>query len=106
MANITKKLKDWLVAKTESRKHISPLFSDALERDLTLTERLRVRIHLFTCSACLNYVTNLKFMQEAFRNHDEQNQGSLSDDARSRIKTAIRSAKSIVIVALAINLTL
>ena len=55
-----------------------------------------------------NYISNLKFMQEVFRNRGaegghEQNGVSLSDDAKIRIKNAIRSAKNAVLLAVLVN---
>ena len=98
MANIRAKLKKWLALKTEDCKSVSPLFSYAYDRRLSLIEKLRVRLHLYTCGACLNYVSNLKFMHEVFHvqgeNCDnEKIRVSLSAESRERIKRALKSAK-------------
>jgi hypothetical protein len=96
MANSTNKFKSWLSRKTEGCKSVSPLFSAALERKLSFFERMRVKIHLFTCGACLNYVSNLKFMQDTFKmqgeRDDEETANKLSADAKDRIKNALRSS--------------
>jgi hypothetical protein len=96
MANLTQKFKSWLAMKTEDCKNISPLFSYALDRKLKLTERLRLKIHLYTCSACLNYASNLKFMHEVFHIQDEQIEAekphvTLRNDAKERMKKALKS---------------
>ncbi len=96
--NLTKKFKLWLASKTEHCKSVSPLFSLQRERKLSLIETFRLRLHLFTCSACLNYVTNLNFMHDVFqaqRNQPEtdQFQIKLSSDAKERLKKAIASNK-------------
>ena len=96
MANIRAKLKQWLAMKTEDCKNVSPLFSYALDRKLSLIEKLRVRLHLYTCGACLNYVSNLKFMHEVFHAQEicfenEKIHTSLSSEAKERIKEKLRT---------------
>jgi hypothetical protein len=99
MANLKTKLKQWLSKKTENCKTVSPLFSFALDRRLSLIERLRVRLHLYTCGACLNYVSNLKFMHEVFRAQEENLENekihvSLTPEAKERIKETLRARNS------------
>lgn len=82
--------------KTEDCKTISPLFSDALDRKLSLREKLRVRLHLYTCGACLNYISNLKFMHQVFEKQEENFENekihvSLSPEAKERIKEKLRT---------------
>jgi hypothetical protein len=98
MANLKAKFKQWLSMKTEECKTVTPLFSYAYDRRLSLVERLRVRLHLYTCGACLNYVSNLKFMREVFHAQEEmseheQIQVSLSPESKERIKQALKSAE-------------
>ena len=85
--------------KTEDCKSVAPLFSYALDRKLSLIERLRVRLHLYTCGACLNYVSNLKFMHEVFEKQEENLENdkihaSLSPEAKERIKEKLRTQNS------------
>lgn len=98
MAKIKTKLKQWLAMKTEDCKTVSPLFSYNFDRKLSLIEKLRVRLHLFTCGACLNYVSNLKFMTEVFHAQEENFDNekihvSLSAESKERIKNVMKSAK-------------
>ncbi len=91
------KFKLWLARKTEECKTVAPLFSYSYDRKLTLIEKLRVKLHLFTCGACVNYVSNLKFMHEVFQVQEEnfgneKTADSLSPEAAERIKSAIKSA--------------
>ena len=93
------KFKKWLSMKTENCKQVAPLFSDAYDRKLSLVERLRVRLHLYTCGACLNYVSNLKFMHEVFHAQEgcfenEKIQVSLSPESKERIKEKLRTQNS------------
>ncbi len=97
MTNLKAKFKNRLAMITEDCKKISPLFSDALDRKLSPIEKLRVRLHLYTCGACLNYASNLKFMHEVFHapeeNFDrEKLPVALSSEAKDRLKNALKSA--------------
>lgn len=92
------KFKKWLSMKTEECKTVTPLFSYSYDRKLSLLEKLRVRLHLYTCGACLNYVSNLKFMHEVFHAQEEmceneKLQVSLSPESKERIKQTLKSAE-------------
>lgn len=81
--------------KMDDCKTVSPLFSYTLDRKLSLIEKLRVRLHLFTCGACLNYVSNLKFMHEVFHAQEEnfereKTHVSLTPEAKERIKEKLK----------------
>ena len=96
MAKIKTKLKQWLIMKMDDCKTVSPLFSYTLDRELSFIEKLRVRLHLFTCGACLNYVSNLKFMTEVFHAQEEnfeheKTHVSLTPEAKERIKEKLRT---------------
>lgn len=96
--NLGKNIKIWIAKKTEDCKEISPLFSYALDRKLALSERIRIKIHLFTCTACENYISNLSFMHDVFviQNEKIENEEihlSLSSEAKERLKKALESAK-------------
>jgi hypothetical protein len=91
------KIKRWISLRAEECKTVVPLYSYALDRKLTVVERLRFRFHLMTCNACTNYVENINFMREVFRTHDavidsDENHVSLRPDARDRLKKAISDA--------------
>ena len=96
MANFKAKFKRWLSIKAEECKMVSPLFSYAFDRKLSLVEKLRARLHLYTCGACLNYVSNLKFMHEVFHAQEEMCENeklqiSLAPNSKERIKQALKS---------------
>jgi hypothetical protein len=99
MANFKAQFKKWLSIKTEHCKTVAPLFSYAFDRKLSLIEKLRVRLHLYTCGACLNYVSNLKFMHEVFSKQEENLENekihvSLSAEAKKRIKQKLKAQNS------------
>ena len=96
MTDLKAKLKRWLSMKTEDCKSVTPLFSHAMDGKLNWREKLRVRLHLYTCGACLDYVSNLKFMHEVFHAQEEcfENEklhASLSQEAKERIKEKLRT---------------
>ena len=99
MANLKAKFKQWLAIKTEECKTVAPLFSNSYDRKLTLIEKLRVRLHLYTCGACFNYVSNLKFLHEVWSQQEENLEHekiptSLSPEAKERIKEKLKAQNS------------
>ena len=50
-------------------KHATELMSQALDRPLTLGERLRLRFHLLMCLGCRRTQAQFRFMHEALRQH-------------------------------------
>src|SRR5437868_3719452 len=96
MANFKTKFKTWLSKTAEECKTVAPLFSYAFDRKLSIIERLRVRLHLYSCGACLNYVSNLKFMHAVFHAQEEnfdhdKIHATLSPEAKERIKEKLKA---------------
>lgn len=101
--NLQKNFKKWLALKTEECKNVAPLFSKKYDQSLSLFEKLRVKLHLYTCGACLNYVSNLKFMHEVFHKQEENFEHekihtSLTPEAKERIKNALKSSGNLAIL--------
>lgn len=48
-------------------KEIHRLASESLDRDLSLIERTRVRLHLAICDACTNFNGQLQLIRQAMR---------------------------------------
>lgn len=93
------KLIFWMARRLPDCQHMTPLFSDSLDRKLSVRERVIVRLHFFTCNACQNYLANLKFMRKVFqeqekRFEEEKISVSLSPEARDRLKNALKSTQS------------
>jgi predicted anti-sigma-YlaC factor YlaD len=93
---LRKKLKRWIANKAEQCRAVAPLYSYALDRKLTVIERIRIRFHLMTCNACRDYVENLGFMRAMFRAEadtpmDTSTGAGLPSEARERIKRALKS---------------
>jgi hypothetical protein len=75
-------------------KEASQLQSDGFERDLTIGERIRLRIHLLICVACRNYSENIKLLNNIFHGLRKQKKIdeniSLPDSDRERIREALK----------------
>ena len=74
-------------------REVSQLASEALDRKLTLKERIGLRFHLMMCKLCTRYVRQLKFMHHACSGMDENQVTAtdprLSETARNRIRNQL-----------------
>lgn len=71
-------------------RHASRLSSESMERPLTMSESIRLRLHLMICTGCTNYDHSIKLLHQTLENMRKANeQASLSTDARERIKLAV-----------------
>ncbi len=48
-------------------KHNTELLSQALDRPVTLREKIAMRLHLMMCRGCRNFEKQLAFMRKAAR---------------------------------------
>lgn len=48
-------------------KEVHRLTSEGLDRELTLVERLRMRLHLAVCEACTNFTGQMDLIRRAMR---------------------------------------
>lgn len=69
-----------------------------MDEGLTLRERTRVRLHLLTCRACRNYLSNLKVMRDVLRepllSPTTASGEGLSREAKERIARLIEDSKT------------
>ncbi len=76
-------------------KEASRLQSQALDRKLSLMQRIGLRLHLLLCKWCRRYGKQIGFLHDATREHPEQFSEShaqtFSLDARERIKQRLRA---------------
>jgi hypothetical protein len=76
-------------------RQVSRLHSDALDQPLSLPQRFGLRLHLLVCSWCRRYGKQIRFLRQAVHEHpDEVNEatpGTLSPEARERLKRSFRS---------------
>ncbi len=78
-------------------KLMTPLFSEARERPLSIREKITTKLHLFTCEACRRYVEQIEQMSEIFKPQREEKitdepAVKLSGAARKRIRAALEAA--------------
>jgi len=78
----------------------SRLVSDAMERELGLTTRVGLRMHLLLCPPCKHYERQIHLLRKAARavcqevTEADLGGAGLSDEARERIAKALQDARS------------
>ena len=76
------------------------LASESLDRDLSLTEGLALRVHLLMCPPCARFRRHLQFLRDAARRLQDQGacangeQAGLSPEARERMERALEQHPS------------
>ncbi|HCY16658.1 MAG: hypothetical protein A2Z93_14945 [Curvibacter sp. GWA2_64_110] len=50
-------------------KEITHLLSEAQDRELSVTEKLPLRMHLLMCQGCRNFKKQMAFLREASRSY-------------------------------------
>jgi hypothetical protein len=78
-------------------KEIVKIVSASLDRPLTIRERAVMRLHLVACKPCVRYMEQSHFLRSAASRldanlKDELFTGKLSDEARERIKNALKAS--------------
>jgi hypothetical protein len=66
-------------------KETSQLVTQSLDRRLTWTERLGMRIHLAVCDNCARFKKQMRFVREWLDSEDESVQPGLKQESRARI---------------------
>ena len=87
----------FLLRRLPTCKQMAPVRSASLERQLTLRERVTLKLHLWVCVWCVWYLENLRTMRSALRAraaHEEETDEvesavKLSEEARERIRRAL-----------------
>lgn len=72
-------------------KEVADLASQSLDRQLSFTKHIGLRLHLMMCRLCSRYARQLRFMHEVAASvgqHEEtgERQLKLSQEARDRIR--------------------
>jgi hypothetical protein len=78
-------------------KEVVKIISASLDRDLTVRERIVMKMHLAACRPCVRYLEQSEFLGDAVGRLDESSKeslfsGTLSDQARQRIKDALKAS--------------
>ena len=77
-------------------REVSQLASESLDRSLGLRDRFTLRLHLLRCDLCSRYVRQLKFLQRACSEAEEEqatDSVELPIDARERIRIRLQQAQ-------------
>jgi hypothetical protein len=97
-ADMLKTLARGIAALSPSCRQASRLQSETLERKLSASQRLGLRIHLLVCKWCRRYGAQVRFLHEAAHKHPEEvlepASQKLPDAARERIRQRLRDNES------------
>lgn len=74
-------------------KETSLLVTQSLDRRLTWTEHLSMRIHLAICDNCARFVRQMGLMREWLGMEDEAVQPGLTEEGRERIARKLQERK-------------
>ena len=74
-------------------KETSLLVTQSLDRRLTWSERLGMRIHLTVCDNCTRFVRQMRLIREWLSKGDEAVQPGLTDESRERIAQKLQEEK-------------
>jgi hypothetical protein len=74
------------------------IITASMDGRVSFKDWLRMKIHLLSCDPCVNFIKQLRFISGAVHQHQERlfNDESLhlSDDARRRMRDALKSPHS------------
>lgn len=85
----------WLAGKLPHCNQAAPMMSEAMDHDLSLSETIKLKLHLIVCLACVRYEQHLQFLRQAAQQMATQPEKAtetlpgLSTDARQRLKEAL-----------------
>ncbi len=75
-------------------KDVTKLISDSMERELSFWQRIDLRTHLIMCGMCRSFQANLstlrKFATREITSRDPSEKPTLTMEAKSRIRDAMR----------------
>jgi predicted anti-sigma-YlaC factor YlaD len=90
----------WLARRLPDCKTMTPALSQSLDRRLSPREKIVMRLHLFTCTACTRYLKQIKFLSETIHKHEERLTESddlspvqMSAEGKEKLKNALKSAQ-------------
>lgn len=79
---------------TPTCPEVTRILSLGMDKELSILMRIKLRVHYLMCSFCERYAKQLKYMREVSRQFPEKigevSTGTLSAEARERMKTAMR----------------
>jgi hypothetical protein len=79
---------------TPTCPEVTRTLSLGMDKELPLITRIKLRIHFLMCSFCERYMKQLKYIREVSREFPEKigevSEASLSENAKERMKAALR----------------
>jgi hypothetical protein len=97
MNRLAKTLKCFATDLSPSCREASRLQSEALDRPLSLRQRIGLRIHVALCRWCRRYGRQIKFLRtvgHASDEHESVVSHNLSEESKERIKRSIKQGGS------------
>jgi hypothetical protein len=90
----------WVWRNLPPCKEIVKLITAAEDGKISLWNRLIMKIHIRACPPCENFLKQLKFLRRALlsraeKDCEENPSVKLSDDARERLKNALKSSATL-----------
>lgn len=61
-------------------KEVHRLTSEGMDRELSLVERTRMRMHLLVCTACRNFTGQMALLRRAMRNLSPSADGAAKNE--------------------------
>lgn len=88
---------EYLARRLPPCKTMVGLFSESLERPLTLREKITAKLHLFTCKACRRYIEQIELMHHSLKPKGAESivvepAAKLPNASRDRIRAALEEA--------------
>jgi hypothetical protein len=84
--NIRLKLRRKLLSSLQPCRDVTAVMSESLERQLSLAERIKMRLHMMVCTWCKRYLEQITLMKTLFNGAPTPTQTEhLSNEARNRI---------------------
>ena len=88
----------WLARRLPDCKTITPTISESIDRQISVREKITIKLHFITCDACSNYLKQVKFLRQAmqvqekiFMDGKDISNSKMSAEAKARIKKALKS---------------
>jgi hypothetical protein len=86
----------WLLRKLPTCQETVEMISQSMERQLTLSERIKMKLHLWICAWCQWYLEHLCLIRDVARakvveSPDLSSGPALSEEARERIRRNLTS---------------
>ena len=95
---IKKSIRYWILRNLPACRQTVAIISESMERQLSLREKVLVKVHLWACSWCQWYMEHLLLLRDTLRAQPTEpsegnlsNTPGLSDEARERLKRALSS---------------